>query len=275
MATDGCGAAAGTGAAPLVDGHVHLQDPYFDGRLERVVAEARGAGVRWLVCNGSRPSDWGTVADLAARHPGVVLPSFGLHPWYAAEGGAGWEEDLAGYLDRFPSAVGEIGLDRVHGPGDRLLQEEVFRRQLRLAAARRLPATIHCVRSFGRLREMLDEGPRPPRFLLHAYGGPLELVGPLAERGAWFSFGGSVLLPSRERSRRALRGVPPDRLLLETDAPDPAPPGGRAGAAPRHPDPADLPILCREVAALLGQREDSFRERLLANARTLFGGLVR
>jgi len=60
-------------------------------------------------------------------------------------------------------------------------QEEVFAAQLRLAAERDLPASIHCLKTWGRLQELLRDGPLPKRgFLLHSYGGSVEMVEPLA-----------------------------------------------------------------------------------------------
>jgi peptide/nickel transport system permease protein len=92
--------------------------------------------------------------------------------------------------------IGEIGLDRwmldqpdrwrallaaagqaKHDPPSLAEQESVFLPQLRLAAERNLPASIHCLHAFGRLRELLESHPRPKcGWLLHSYGGPAELV---------------------------------------------------------------------------------------------------
>ncbi len=261
----------GGGPAPMVDAHIHLQDPCFAARLEPLVAGARDAGVAWLVSNASRPGDWETVAGHAASFPGII-PCFGIHPWFVAEAVDDWEERLAARLDALPSGMGEIGIDPLRDRRTLGRQEEVFIRQLDLAWRRELPATIHCAGTWGRLLEILRRSPRPARFLLHAYGGPAELAGPLADLGAWFSFGGAALLPSRPKMRRALTAIPPDRILLETDSPSGH--GGRGMPAARHPDPADLPAVCRDLAAFLGRDEAEFRRQLWENARALFGGLI-
>lgn len=256
---------------PLVDSHVHLQDPHYAGRVDDLVARAAAAGVPWLVSNASRPGDWESVAGHARRFPGVV-PCFGIHPWFAVEAAGDWEERLAGMLGSIPSGVGEIGIDPLHDRGTADLQHEVFVRQLDLARAGALPATIHCAGAWGRLLEILQRAPRPGRFLLHAYGGPAELVKPLAAMGAWFSFGGACLGPNRLKTRRALPAIPADRMLLETDSP-----GGHQGGeatAGRHVEPAELPDICREMARFLGRDEGELRSRLWDNARQLFGGLV-
>ena len=82
-------------------------------------------------------------------------------------------------LDAHSAAVGEIGLDRWKEGLNYEGQEDVFVTQLRIAAERNLPASIHCLKAWGRILELLQEGPVPERgFLLHSYGGPTEMVQP-------------------------------------------------------------------------------------------------
>ena len=167
------------------------------------------------------------VAALAKRHD-CTLPSFGLHPWFVHERAAEWLAQLEQQLDAWPSAVGEIGLDRWKPGLDYEGQEEVFTAQLRLAAERDLPASIHCLKSWGRLLELLGAGPLRKRgFLLHSYGGPADMVEPLARLGAYFSFPGAFGHERKTRQRDAFRRMPPNRWLIETDAPDQALPEDR------------------------------------------------
>ena len=164
----------------LFDAHNHLQDARFGGRQEELIADCTAVGLSKMVVNGTRESDWAAVAALAERHD-CVLPSFGLHPWFVHERSPDWLAKLKQQLDAWPSAVGEIGLDRWKSGLGYNGQEEVFTVQLRLAAERDLPASIHCLKTWGRLQELLRDGPLPKRgFLLHSYGGSVEMVEPLA-----------------------------------------------------------------------------------------------
>src|SRR5690606_11232155 len=105
-------------------------------------------------------------------------------------------------------------------------QEEVFVRQLELAAERNVPATIHCLKAWGRLNEILRAEKRPAcGFLLHSYGGPAEMVRGFAGLGAFFSISGHFANERKSRQRETFRSVPLDRLLIETDAPDMPLPG--------------------------------------------------
>jgi TatD DNase family protein len=137
----------------------------------------------------------------------------------------------------------------------------VFVWQLRLAAERNLPVSIHCLQAWGRLLELLRAGPRPRcGFLLHSFGGPREMIAPLAELGACFSVPGYFAHERKARQRETFRHVPTDRLLIETDAPDQLLPVERiqypladpaTGKAINHP--ANLGAVYRFVAELLDE----------------------
>jgi TatD DNase family protein len=277
----------------LYDAHNHLQDERFAGRQEELVAACRAEGVVAMVVNGAGEQDWPEVAALAARFPDLARPSFGYHPWYVGERTPAWQEALARFLDQHPgAAIGEIGLDRWKPGLDFAAQEEVFTWQLRLAAERGLPASIHCLQAWGRMFDLLRAGPRPARgFLLHSYGGPEEMVAPLARLGAYFSLPGYYAHERKHRQRAAFRAVPPDRLLIETDAPDQCLPASGAaegwltkasaglerhalrdpqtGKAINHP--ANLRAVYEFAADLYGEPIGSLAERVEANFLRLFG----
>ncbi|MCD8481448.1 MAG: TatD family hydrolase [Verrucomicrobia bacterium] len=216
----------------LYDAHNHLQDERLEAQANELVRAARETGVVRMVVNGSTESDWTDVTALAERHPDIVIPSYGLHPWYIHERTAQWEARLREALSARPSAVGEIGLDRWKADLPWEGQEDVFCTQLRIAAEHNVPASIHCLQAWGRLVERLESTPLPAcGFILHSYGGSAELVDRLAPLGAYFSFPGAFAREKKERQREAFRRVPPDRLLIETDAPDQLPPRGQLDPA--------------------------------------------
>src|SRR6185503_18090259 len=185
----------------LYDAHNHLQDERLAPHRAAAIAAALQAGVVRMVVNGSCEADWPDVLALARAYP-VVLPSFGYHPWYVKERTPDWKQALTACLDQVPSAVGEIGLDRWIEGYDLLQQEEVFAWQLQLAADRDLPLSIHCLQAWGMLFELLRKGPRPGRgLMLHSYGGPQEMIEPLAKLGAYFSLPGYFAHERKVRQR--------------------------------------------------------------------------
>lgn len=208
----------------MTDAHNHLQDARFDSIRETVVAEMLASGVTRCVVNGTCPDDWPKVAALAKQYPELVIPSFGLHPWKKPT--ADWKEQLLHYLDAFPNCgLGECGLDRWIKGYDIDLQTEMFITQLEIATERNLPLSIHCLKAWGPLLDILESNQLPERgFLLHSYGGSAELIPRLAKLGAYFSFSGYFLHPKKAKVLDAFQAGPSDRLLLETDAPDMLPP---------------------------------------------------
>ena len=263
----------------LYDTHNHLQDDRFGGRQADLLAACERAGVTRMVVNGACESDWPQVLELA-RQSRVVLPSFGYHPWYLHERTPGWLGQLEKFLDAVPGAVGEIGLDRWKPDLPYEPQEEVFLAQLKVAAGRNLPVSIHCLRTWGRLLELLRDHARPARgFVLHSYGGPAEMIPGLAKLGAYFSFCGYFLHERKIRQRETFKHVPPDRLLIETDAPDqllPEPlnrfPLADTNSKPVN-HPANLAAVYHGLAEFLGEKAESLASRVEENFVRVFGGL--
>jgi TatD DNase family protein len=264
----------------LYDAHNHLQDERFGSRSEALLAAAQKEGVVKMVVNGSSEEDWPKVLNLA--RPAEVIPSFGYHPWYVKERSRDWQKELLKFLDEVPSAVGEIGLDRWIEGYDTPQQEEVFIWQLRLAATRNLPVSIHCLKAWGRLLEILRSEPRPKcGLVLHSFGGPKEMIPALTDLGAYFSFPGFFAHEREVKQREAFRAVPPERLLIETDAPDQLLPEQLSnysftdsnGKALNHP--ANLGAVYRFVAGFLGKPFEKLAREVEQNFLRVFGDVAR
>lgn len=259
----------------LFDTHCHLQDARLDAGLAGVFERARAAGVRALCCCGTAPRDWPAVGGLADRHPDLVIPAFGVHPWYLDGLPEDWEEQLCRHLARPGAAVGEIGLDHAIDSPLRELQDRLFRRQLELAAARGRPVSVHCRRAWASLLAHLEAVPvLPPALVVHAYSGPAELIAPLARFGVHFSFAGGVTFSGRRRVHAAAAAVPADRLLIETDAPDLAPyvrDGAGGGRIPAVNEPANLPVIRDALAAVRGVPARDIEAVTWENACRVFG----
>lgn len=263
------------------DAHNHLQDERLAPFAEDILRTIPAAGIEKMVVNGSCEEDWPQVLELARRIP-QVIPSFGYHPWYIRERTPEWEESLLRFLDTAPSAIGEIGLDKWIKDHDLPQQQEVFLTQLRIAAERNLPVSIHCLQAWGRLLELLKSEPRPQcGFVLHSFGGPREMIEPLAELGAYFSLPGYFAHDRKVKQRETFRFVPRDRLLIETDAPDqslpesrvefPLPPGEN-GKPLNHP--ANLRAVYTFASELLETTPELLSSQVEKNFRRVFGAII-
>ncbi len=247
-----------------------MQDERIRGDLGSLVSRAREKGVHRLVCCGSKEGDWEAVAALKEQYPDEIIPSFGLHPWYIKDRSAEWLENLDRFLKRMPSGIGEIGLDHGLKGFDAEDQREVFLAQLALARSLRRPVSIHCRRAWDVLLDVLEDfGPLDAGGLIHSYSGSAEMIPSLQAYGLYFSFSCSITRSGNTRARRALKAVPKDRLLIETDSPDIPPTGSTALNEPSH-----LLLVARIVSETLGATLDDVAALTTANAAALFGSLA-
>jgi hypothetical protein len=146
---------------------------------------------------------------------------------------AAWRARLGALLSAHPSSiVGEVGIDRsALIPGSRARvrfdhQLALLREQLALAARHGRPVSVHCVRGYGHLLQLLASLPReggcPPAVMLHSYGGsPEEVARFVALPGVgprvFFSFSSAINGRNPDKLAARIRAVPDDRLLLESD----------------------------------------------------------
>lgn len=259
----------------MIDSHCHLDDEAFDTDRAEVIARARAAGLTGFVLAGVDPSTWVKQRALAGSTSGVVW-SAGLHPMRAAT----YSDDAARVaLDELEScfrgpfaarAVGETGLDAQFVPRDSIdRQLPIFREQLALARSLDLPVVLHVLGRGTHLRtlETMKQDGAPPRGgVVHSYSGGAELSVEYLALGLSISFSGSVCRATADRVHRAAAVVPLDRLLIETDSPDLAPPG-----ANRRNEPRALLDVADSVAKIRGVERAAILEATAANARALFG----
>lgn len=258
---------------PWIDAHNHLHDPRL-GDVEPVLASLREVGIECSVVNATCEAEWDPITELARRHSDEIRPAFGVHPWKAHLADDGWLERLAMRLESFPKAsIGEVGLDRWVESPDWDIQRGVFEAQLRLACEMNRPVTIHCLKTWADLFEVFAECPPPPRFLMHSFGGSIEVAKRLIPLGAYFSFSGYFLQPRKAKVLDVFRQLPRERILLETDAPDMNPPDEWL----THPlvtgvnHPANLPAIGAGLAQALGMPASDLAKLTRQNALEFLG----
>ncbi len=249
-----------------VDAHTHLDFPVFDTDRPAVLERAQQAGITNFMLAGADPANWDRVQRMANElHVGCSL---GIHPWWAATMSQEQIETavqgLAGRHDH--DAIGEIGLDWAKSPQEgpeRSAQWMAFGTQLEHAIEQNYALVLHVVRAFPEVLGVLAAHDLPVAGgMIHAWSGDADYVDMAVDLGLYLSFG--PRLASSGRIREAVRRVPLERLLLETDCPDAPFAGATRG------EPADL-IRVAECAAAV--RTESAEELLVAtghNARTLF-----
>ena len=260
------------------DVHAHLTDKRLLAREADVIRNAREAGVTTILSNGLNPRDNEAVAALAARHPDLVRPCFGLYPVdavlsemeamgtdYKREDAVGGDEAIAWVADHIDDcvAVGEIGLDRYWVPQELwALQEERFRTLVQLAMDADKPIIIHTRKAEKRAFEVLVEM-GATRVNWHCYSSKVRLGERIAAHGHWLSIPANAR--KAENFTRLLERLPRDKVLLETDCPYLGPVKGELN------EPANVVGTANYAAELWGTDIDGVQAQLSENFEDLFG----
>ena len=250
------------------DSHCHLDPMRFGAELPDVLARARAAGVTRMTVIGTRAADSEAAAELAGREPGVVAAA-GIHPNDVAEAEPGeWDRIERLAVSGRVAAVGETGIDWYRTTAPPELQREFFDRHLRLAQRLSLPVVIHTRESIrdtlDMLREAIARGPLQP--VLHAFTGTADEADEAVELGCHLGFAGMVTFRSSAALREVAKGVPLDRLLIETDSPFLAPEPLRG----KRNEPANVVHTARCLALARDESLDAFAAATTANARRVF-----
>jgi TatD DNase family protein len=249
----------------LFDSHCHLDDQRLFPELPALIVSAQAAGVTRFLVPGVSPGGWPGIRKLAASFP-MILPAFGVHPMHADLASAEALSELRRLASR-AAAIGEIGLDYALQAPPPTLQKEVFRAQLRIAVEARLPVLIHCRKAFPDLLAILaQEGIERSGGVMHAFSGSVEIARQCLRLGLHVSLAGSVTYGNAVRPVAVAKALPPERLLLESDAPDLAPEPHRGAInLPRY-----LRITAERVADIRGIPVEELARVTTANACRLF-----
>jgi TatD DNase family protein len=273
--------ASPTAALPWIDTHCHLDAAEFDADRDAVRQRGRAAGVGRLLLPAVSCANLASVRDLAHRHGDVY--ALGLHPLVVAAEPADALERLRAALrassdDPRLVAVGEIGLDGFVPGLDMAVQQRFYAAQLQLAAEFGLPVVLHVRRS----ADLLLAGLRRCRArggvhggIAHAFNGSAQQAQAFIDLGFVLGFGGALTFDRALQIRRLAADLPAEAIVLETDAPDIPPHWLYRTAAERAADPtgatsrnepAELPRIAAELAALRGVDVASLARQTAANA---------
>ncbi|MGI8688419.1 MAG: TatD family hydrolase [Thermomicrobiales bacterium] len=252
------------------DSHAHLDAPQFDDDRAALLQRAAGAGVRAIINVGYNPGTWPTTLALAATHPGVFA-CLGFHPNDAAT----WDDAMIATLAELHAqpkvvAVGETGLDyyRDYAPPER--QRAAFMAQLALARTLGKPVVIHHREAredlLGILRaEVAAHG--SVHGVLHAFNGGPAFAAALLAFGLHLGIGGPVTFKNATELHDAVRALPLDRLVIETDSPYLAPHPHRG----RRNESVYVALVAERIAMLKETDVETIAAATTANAARLFG----
>jgi TatD DNase family protein len=257
----------------VIDSHCHLAGPEFAADLEAVVARAREAGLdgALVILAADDEPELRQANAVRSAWPDVRF-SIGVHPHAAgsyADDPDAAARRVADALDAQPLArgLGEVGLDYHYDFAPRAVQQEVFRRQIRLARERRLPLVIHTREADEDTLAILgEEQAGECGGVFHCFTGDREMARKGLDLGFHISLAGIVTFPRALELHEVAKVVPIDRLLLETDSPFLAPVPHRG----TRNEPARVSRIAEVVAELRQTTSESVARATDENFRRLF-----
>ena len=218
----------------MIDTHAHIDDPQYREEFDEYIRRQQDGGVERIVVPGISAASIEPVRAVCLRYPDYLVAGIGLHPEEVKDD---WREqldvlyrELSTHAD-FYKAIGEIGLDYYWDKTYKAEQQEVLRIQLGWARERDLPVLIHnreatedTVRILREAQTEHGQGgsEKALRGVFHCFSGSRETARQILDMGFYLGIGG-VLTFKNSKLKEVLAGVPPERLVLETDSPYMAP----------------------------------------------------
>ncbi|MFP4078207.1 MAG: TatD family hydrolase [Candidatus Izemoplasmataceae bacterium] len=249
----------------LIDTHVHLNNPALEEDLDYYVNKALEADVKKMMVIGFTPDTNKKAIRIAEKYP-FISASIGLHPTIA-------KDVTAEMLDRLEAllmhpevhAVGECGMDLYWDGTYKDRQIEIFEHQIRLSKSYDLPIVVH-MRDADELTYEILRKHAPLKGVMHSFSGSAEMAQKFLDLGLHISLGGPVTFTNAKKPKEVAKGVPIEKLLLETDAPFLTPHPYRG----KQNDSSFIPLIAKKIAELKGLSFDEVAQKTSENATRLF-----
>ncbi len=253
----------------LIDSHCHL-DYMKKVSVEETLQKSKEVGIDKLVTISVEPDNLAVTLELAKKYENVFC-SQGIHPHDVKLITEEILQTVKENAQNNPAevlAIGEIGLDYHYDHSPRKLQQEMFERQLQLADELDLPVVIHSREAeddtISVLKNFTETLKRKGVF--HSFSSSLPLAEFALEQGFYLGFNGMITFSQADNVREALKITPPNRLLIETDAPFLAPKPYRG----RENGPFYLGHILEKAADVMGLNTIDLAEQIYKNWHDLF-----
>ncbi len=204
----------------ITDTHTHLYSEAFDEDRYDMIHRALDAGVSRFFIPAIDSTYNESMFQLEKDFPENVFLMMGLHPTHVKEN---YKEELAIVADLLASrkfyAVGEIGIDLYWDKTTLSIQQDAFRKQIKLAKQYKLPIVIHCREAFDEIFEVLEEEKSDDLFgIFHCFTGTKEQAHKAISYNMMLGIGGVVTFKNGKIDQ-FLNEISLEHIVLETDAP--------------------------------------------------------
>ncbi len=252
----------------LVDSHCHLDFEDFGEDIDDVVARAGANGVGAMVTICTHLSRFAAVRAIAERYANIWC-SVGVHPHQAGAEGQKEVDALVELADN-PKVVGigETGLDYYYERSSREAQRESFHAHIAAARQTGLPLIVHSRDADAEMADILRKefAAGPFSGVMHCFSSSRTLAEVALSIGFYISFSGILTFKSADEVRAIAQDVPPDRLLVETDAPYLAPMPNRG----KRNEPSFVVHTATQLAEVKGWKSADLAQQTTDNFYRLF-----
>ena len=250
----------------LFDTHAHYYDKKFDSDRDEILSSMKENGVGYIINAGCDIETTRKCIAMAERYD-FIYATAGIHPNHTSDMNDR-SLDAIGMLAKYPKvkAIGEIGLDYFHQYTDRQTQKEAFARQIDLAHSLNLPFVIHCRDACKDTLDILKSEYKGGGALMHCFSESKETAKILLDMGLKIAIGGTVTFKNNVRTVDAVKYIPLESLVLETDSPylSPTPYRGKRNSS------LYIHYVAEKIAEIKGVSPQEVEEITTENAKKFF-----
>lgn len=262
----------------LFDSHAHLNFQDFSQDWRAVIDDCQKNQV-WLVNVGAQFETSKKAVEIAGQYEKGVWAAAGLHPIHVLGSDFHPEDFFEGdYRDLIDSskkvvAIGETGLDFYHSDKTIAKQKEVFLKHLNLAKEFDLPVILHSRNSQDGQEDAYEEilkilkQENFTRGVIHCFGGTAKQALEFLRLGFFVGFTGVVTFDKTGQTAEAIKNLPLDAILIETDCPYLAPKPHRG----ERNRPQYVEFVAKKIAEIKGEEYNKVVKQTAENAMELFG----
>lgn len=252
----------------LTDTHIHLYSEDYEKDRDELIENAFQQNIERFFLPAIDSETTEAMYELEARYPENVFLMMGLHPTHVQEN---YEEELIHVEEQFERrrfyAVGEIGIDLHWDKSTLAIQQEAFRRQIKLAKKYKLPIVIHCRKAFDEIFDILEEEKSDDLFgIFHCFTGNLEQAKRALSYNLKLGIGGVVTFKNGKIDK-FLNEIPLKEIVLETDGPYLSPTPFRG----KRNEPEYLIKVAEKLAEIYEKPLTEIAEITTQNSKDIFG----
>ena len=227
----------------FIDTHCHIFSEYYDD-ISELIEKIKDAGISKVIVNGCDMKSNLEILELVNKYD-IVYGALGFHPTDLDEYNDEWITWLDEHInDKKIVALGEIGLDYHYDNTDKILQKDVFRKQLLIAQKYNKPVIVHSRDSIQDTYDILKEFNL--KGSMHCYSGSLEMAREFIKLGYYIGVGGVVTYKNASNILNVIKNISLEYILLETDSPylTPEPYRGMKNSS------CYIPIIAEKIASI-------------------------